>query len=298
MRLRQIEVFQAVYTNGSISGAARALHVSQPSVSKVLRHTETQLGLKLFDLVKGRLIATNEAHQLFKDVDDVYRRISSLSQFARNLKSSGYGQLKIGVVPSLGLDLVPKAMSEFNKSGKSIAFEIQTVEYKEILRGLYEREFDLVICYGPPPRHRLITKKIGSADLVVFAQKNVFETGRKKVSIRDLGGKSFVGYNSSGTIGEFISGAIEKEHLDVNQFATVGTYFIAAGIVRNCGGVTIVDELTARAMLDENTIVLELESESQFDLHVSWLEDRPPSQIAHAFISSLERILARQPTNP
>ena len=291
MRLRQIEVFQAVYTNGSISGAARALHVSQPSVSKVLRHTETQLGLKLFDLVKGRLVATNEAHQLFKDVDDVYRRISSLSQVARNLKSSGIGQLKIGVVPSLGLDLVPKAIKAFNQESKNIVFEVQTVEYKEILRGLYEREFDLVICYGPPPRHRLITKKIGSANLVVFAAKGIFDANKKKVAIRDLAGKPFVGFNSSGTIGEFISGAIEKEELNVRQYATVGTYFIAAAIVRNCGGVTIVDEIAAHAMLDENTVILELEIESQFDLHVSWLEDRPLSQAARAFISSLEKIL-------
>ena len=45
MRFRQIEVFHAVYTTGSISAAARALHVSQPSVSKVLHHTQYQLGL-------------------------------------------------------------------------------------------------------------------------------------------------------------------------------------------------------------------------------------------------------------
>ena len=54
MRLRQIEVFHAVYTSGSISAAARALNVSQPSVSKVLRHTEVQLGLPLFRLSRGR----------------------------------------------------------------------------------------------------------------------------------------------------------------------------------------------------------------------------------------------------
>lgn len=293
MRLRQIEVFQAVYTNGSISGAARALHVSQPSVSKVLRHTETQLGLKLFDLVKGRLVATNEAHQLFKDVDDVYRRISSLSQAARNLKSSAIGQLRIGVVPSLGLDFVPKAIAAFNRNSKSVVFEIQTVEYKEILRGLYEREYDLVICYGPPPRHRLITKRIGTTNLVAFATRGIFDDNCKEVQIKDLANKPFVGYNSSGTIGEFVSSAIERERLEINQFATVGTYFIAAGIVKNCGGVTIIDELTARAMIDENTIAKKLALNSQFDLHVSWLEDRPLSQIAQKFIVSLQEVLAR-----
>ena len=48
MNLRHIEVFHAVYVNGSVSGAARALNVSQPSVSKMLRHAESLLGFQLF----------------------------------------------------------------------------------------------------------------------------------------------------------------------------------------------------------------------------------------------------------
>ena len=54
MRFRQIEIFHAVYTTGSISGAARMLRVSQPSVSKVLHHLQAQLGFELFKLHRGR----------------------------------------------------------------------------------------------------------------------------------------------------------------------------------------------------------------------------------------------------
>ena len=61
MRLRHIEIFHAIYTTGSITNAAKILHVSQPSVSKVLSHAEMQLGFNLFDRVKGRLIPTEEA---------------------------------------------------------------------------------------------------------------------------------------------------------------------------------------------------------------------------------------------
>ena len=64
MRLRQIEIFYHVYRAGSISGAARNLFVSQPSVSKVLRHLEDQLGFDLFLRDKGRLVATEAAHEL------------------------------------------------------------------------------------------------------------------------------------------------------------------------------------------------------------------------------------------
>ena len=58
MRLRHIEVFNAIYLSGSISAAAQLLNVSQPSLSKTLQHAEDQLGFKLFRRVRGRLLPT------------------------------------------------------------------------------------------------------------------------------------------------------------------------------------------------------------------------------------------------
>jgi len=57
MRLRQIEVFHAVYSSGSITGAAALLNVSQPSVSKVLAHAEQQLGY----LARGKAVRPNQS---------------------------------------------------------------------------------------------------------------------------------------------------------------------------------------------------------------------------------------------
>ena len=57
MNLRQIEVFRAVMLAGSVTDAARSLHVSQPGISRMLSHIELQLGLRLFERRKGRLLA-------------------------------------------------------------------------------------------------------------------------------------------------------------------------------------------------------------------------------------------------
>ena len=64
MNLRQIEIFHAVFLHGTVSAAARSLNVSQPSVTKVLRHTERTIGLPLFERTKGRLIPTQDARNL------------------------------------------------------------------------------------------------------------------------------------------------------------------------------------------------------------------------------------------
>ena len=100
MRLRQIEVFHAVYSSGTMTNAAAKLNVSQPSVSKVLAHAEQQLGYRLFDRVKGKLIPTPEAHQLFKHVREVYEDVDRLRHVASNLKAASAGRIRVASTPA------------------------------------------------------------------------------------------------------------------------------------------------------------------------------------------------------
>ena len=58
VNLRQLEIFYAVMKSGTVSGAAKHLHVSQPNVTRVLSHTEQQLGFALFERIIGRLVPT------------------------------------------------------------------------------------------------------------------------------------------------------------------------------------------------------------------------------------------------
>src|SRR4028118_1212685 len=67
---------------------------SQPSVSKVLRHAETQIGFALFKVVKGRLVPTEEAHLLFPEARDLYARVESLQETTKNLRRGGEGYLR------------------------------------------------------------------------------------------------------------------------------------------------------------------------------------------------------------
>jgi DNA-binding transcriptional LysR family regulator len=75
MNLRHIEIFHAVYVNGSVSAAARALNVSQPSVSKMLRHAESCSAFQLFQRTSGGLVPTQDAHVLFTEVSEIQDRV-------------------------------------------------------------------------------------------------------------------------------------------------------------------------------------------------------------------------------
>src|SRR3954464_6432118 len=87
MRLRHIEVFHAIMQVGTISGAAKMLHISQPAVTKVLQHAELQLGMPLFERVRGKLIPRPEAHRLYAESEKLYLDLQSIRRLALSLKA-------------------------------------------------------------------------------------------------------------------------------------------------------------------------------------------------------------------
>ena len=75
MRLRHIEVFQAVMETGSMSAAARLIHLTQSAVSRSVANAELQLGYPLFHRVGGRLVPTTEGLALFEESSAIFERL-------------------------------------------------------------------------------------------------------------------------------------------------------------------------------------------------------------------------------
>ena len=89
MRLRHIEVFNAVMLTGSVSAAARLINVTQPAVSRILAHAELQLGFPLFHRLKGKLVPTTEAQTLYPHIERLFTQLDDVQRLANSLKGAG-----------------------------------------------------------------------------------------------------------------------------------------------------------------------------------------------------------------
>ncbi|MFD1786116.1 LysR family transcriptional regulator [Sphingomonas floccifaciens] len=295
MRLRQIEVFHAVYVNGSISAAARALNVSQPAVSKVLHHTQDQLGFRLFHLVRGRLIPTEEGHALAREVSDVYNRVSSLRQAIRNIKGAGGGgHLRVAVVPSLGLAVAPLAVSRFRQKYPDVTFDVQTVHHADVFKALYERECDIVFAYDPPPHPRMqhVTLAKGRPMLLLHEQR--FAHFPDPVALKLLESEDLIGLGITGPVGDLLAAEINRQNLAIREVVSAQTFYIAAAIARYAQGITIIDEFTARACAGDGMVVRAIDPKLEFAVQCVFLEDKPPSSMAKKFIDKFRKALVEQ----
>ncbi|WP_407353003.1 LysR family transcriptional regulator [Luteimonas sp. R10] len=287
MRFRQIEVFYAVYTTGSISAAARSLHVSQPSVSKVLHHTQSQLGLTLFTLVRGRLVATDEAHALFIEVAEIFKRLTSLQKTVSNIKNLGGSHIRLAVVPSLGLHVAPMAIMRFRRQHPEVTFDVQTLHHDNLFEALYERTCDIAVAYDPPAHPRMQRRELDTGELMLLFQRDSLPEVGASVPLRLLDGQDMVGLTTSGPVGDLFAGEVQRNNVAIREVVSNQTFYIAAALTRCGAGMAVVDEFTARASVDETTAFRPFDPAIRFKVECVYLEDRPPSKAADAFVAML-----------
>ena len=101
MDLRQLRTFVAVAEQGSVSKAALRLHVAQPALSRQIAHLEQELGVRLFDRVRRRLVLTGEGEQLLADCRTVLGAVGSLGERAQQLRRGDSGVLRVAATPQM-----------------------------------------------------------------------------------------------------------------------------------------------------------------------------------------------------
>lgn len=292
MRLRHIEIFHAIYTTGSITNAAKMLHVSQPSVSKVLSHAEIQLGFKLFKRVKGRLIPSDEANMLFDDVDKIYQQLRSIKNTASNIKRSEFGNINIGITPALGFDALPSAIATYHSKFEKVNFDIQTIHNNDVLQALLERKCELAVLFSPTHIDGISNKEIARSELVLVYPKKLFKSEPESISFDDIKDTEFIDIADSGPLGDLLWQRLLEENVELPSRIKAQTYFVAARMVSKGLGVCVVDKYTAMGNLDDNIAFASFAPKITFGVHALSLENRSLSKVTEDFLEQLTKELS------
>lgn len=291
MKLRHIEIFHAVYTNGSVSAAARALNVSQPSVSKTLRHAESLLGFALFERTAGGLVPTEDAHMLFDEVSEIQDRVYALREAGRNLRRGAGRTLRVSALPSLALGALPIAVARFLRTHEDVKFDLQTVHHDDLVRKLYERETDIAIACEVPPTAPVGSRWLSEGELVVLYREEDMPDAPPRIELSQLRGHRLISVAASGPIGQIFTQELQRLELELDEIVSARTFYIATALVRAGVGLTVVDSFTAQASMAPGLAMRPLKPPLTFDVHALFLLNRPPTALATAFLKTLSRVI-------
>ncbi|MGA0311107.1 MAG: LysR family transcriptional regulator, partial [Candidatus Puniceispirillaceae bacterium] len=257
MNFRQLKAFNAVMQTGSITGAAKQMLVSQPSVTRLIRDLELNLGFTLFVRQGRGIIATVEARRFHLAVESTFLNIERLDDLAASIRKKAVGRISIGVIPTFSTSLLPKVLGQMRRQDDATHSIIYTHNTPAIVDAIRLQQFDLGIVSRSPPYVGVdILYQTMVNYVTLIPEDHVLANSDGPIDLRDVAGHvEFVTFGSVYPLEMQGMDASLAEKFQSNARYSVANVLAGAALVREAGVPAIVDPFSARMSVASGGVV-------------------------------------------
>jgi len=295
MRLRYIELFHAVLTTGSITGAAKLLDISQPAASKALQNAEDRLGFALFSRVRGRLLPTQQAMMLRERIDKIVQDVHDLEHLTKNMTQPGNCPLRVTCTPTLALTLLASAVQQLRKAFPDVVAELSTQHSAEMCESLTLLETDIGLTLQDTGHHNLHQRVLCRGQVMVIAPPGWWpeEELSQPLPITALANQPMIGINVRDALGRMLQGHLSKVEPEPKIKVAVQTYQLAHSLVAKGEGLALVDPFTARCGSAKSVQMRPLKPNLEVALYAMHRPDSPLNQVQKRFLEIVRQLAQR-----
>ncbi|MFZ1412516.1 MAG: LysR family transcriptional regulator [Micropruina sp.] len=238
MELRTIRYFVAVADAGSVTAAARAVHVSQPSLSRQLHQLEKELGLELFTRRDGRLVLSPGGIQFLPAARDLVARADAAKDAAAGIRSGGLSTLTVAA-PSVTLnDVLAPFFATFTADDPMprVADYTARDEY-----GALERGADVVIGTRPPPE-RLASSAVAQLPIFAYVPSRHPLAARDRIALRELVTYDLLVLSTDFHNRRALDAAVDAERLPYRSLTEFSSSQVAQAVAAAGRGIAVLSD--------------------------------------------------------
>ncbi|MGZ5477151.1 MAG: LysR family transcriptional regulator [Thermoanaerobaculia bacterium] len=247
LTLRQIEVIRAIMIAGTVNGAAQLLNVSAPGISRTMKHTETVLGIRLFAWHRGRFVPTQEARDIFGQINQVFQKVEDLEYCIGQLTRGSSSVFSFASVPSISQNIMPGAVKRLRERYPGLKMKIDVLKIEEAVNYLLLKKGELVAMSYKISHAALISHPLAVAKLVAIVPEAHELADRKTVSLQDLIAYPLVGIDPEDPFGRIIASAFRDNGYDYPLSIQARFAHTVHSLVRHGLGVAVIDEFSVSA---------------------------------------------------
>ncbi|MEI5666385.1 LysR family transcriptional regulator [Bosea sp. CCNWLW174] len=287
LTLRQIEVIRAIMITGTIAGAAKLLNVSAPGISRLMKHTERSLRLKLFERRQGRYVPTPEAKDIFEQINGVYRKVDDLHSMLARIERGGDVDFKLGSVPSICHVMVPRAIERLRRKHPDLRIDINILKIEEALDYLLLGKGEIVAMSYKLDHPGLDFVPLAMGELLCIVPQNHPLAGYSSISAREIVQHQLIGIDPTDPYGRIMSEIFQRQGLQYEmaikaRFGTTVCSLVRAGL-----GIAIIDQFTVAHGSMQGIATIPIEEPTQFQTYVAMKNDKALSLYAETFVKLL-----------
>lgn len=240
MDLRQLETFVAVVDKGSISRAAIALHLAQPSVSRQIALLEADLGLRLLERT-GRGVAPTAAGQaLLAHARTMLGSAQEARQQLRDMASEPTGRIVVGLPHRVAARLCVPLVAHFRARMPRATVSVVEGLSLSLREGLIQGRIDLALLFDPAPTPLIMTEPLLRERLILVGPAGA--RLRPQVALAELSHWPMILPAAPNPIRSLVDAVLLPRKIPLQVVAEVGAVHSALALVEQGAGFSILPE--------------------------------------------------------
>lgn len=288
MELRVLEYFLAVTREQNISGAAQALHLSQPTLSRQLRELEDSLGKQLFIRGNRRITLTEEGMILRKRAQEIVELVRKTEDEIVLADDISEGDIYIGAGESDAIRILARAVNDLQKEYPGIRFHVSSGDTNDVLehldKGLYD--FGLLFSSVDTSKYDYIT--IPQSDYYgILMRKDSFLATKETIVPEDLWDQPLI-CNRNILDGDLLTTWLKKNVSELKIKATYNLLFNASLMVEEGIGYALALDNIIRLPEDGNLTFRPFSPSLEVNSYLIWKKYQILSKPAEKFLSRLQ----------
>lgn len=287
LTLRQIEVIRAITIAGTVKGAAELLGVSAPGISRVMKHTEAQLGIRLFSRTHGHFTPTDEARVIFDQINEVYGRVEKLQQSIDLMKRGATTRFSFGSVPSIARHVLPVAVARLRAEFPDMEMDIDILKIEEAVDYLLLKRGEVVAMSYKIDHPGLISHPLASGRIVAIVPEAHPLAGRPEVTLADLAAERLIGIEPDDPYGRILAAPFLAAGLPYRLSIRARFGQTVVALVGQGLGVALIDEFSVAGPPPPGVAVRQVDEATSFRTYAVVNADAPRSNQTDALIAAL-----------
>lgn len=292
LTLRQIEVIRAVMLRSTVSGAAELLGVSAPGISRLLKHTEESLGLRLFERREGLFIPAVEAGAVFDQVREVYKGFENLQHALANLqKGQGVG-LAFASAPSVAQFIAARVLRTVRNRYPDLFIDLNILKIEETVDYLLLERGEFVIMSSAIQNPGIENTELARGRIIVVLPERHPLARLQVISVEDLVDQPIIGVDPADPYGAILARPFRDAGLPLRQAIRGRFAQTVVSLVRHGLGVALIDEFSVAEVYLPGLVRRPLAEEAAVHVQVVRKKGRNLSNFAEYTIDRFRRELA------
>jgi DNA-binding transcriptional LysR family regulator len=291
--LRQIEAFRLTMQLGSITRAAQALQVSQPSVSQLLSQLEAQTGLSLFARQRGKLVPSAQAQVLLGEIERVVVGLEQLQLRIEALRGQGGAQLRVGCLHALASSLMPHAVREFQRRFAQSSTLLMVESSQQIKEALLAGALDLGFVADETSTQGLTASVFYEVPAVVAVPVRHPFAKRTRLTPQDLAQAPLIALSPSDHTQQRLDEAFAQAGVPMQQAVQTPYSATQCALVLAGAGLALTNPLVAAGFRSDELRIIAFEPRVPFRSLIAFHPKLPQSAAVQEFVA-ICRALLRQ----